>query len=115
MFVGNLSYTASQADVETLFSQVGAVTEVFIPTDRATGQPRGFAFVEFGDASTVELAISTFDGTEFQGRRLQVNEATERAPRSRAPSFGPDDKPPKFKANKPKGSRRGVRGRKRGF
>jgi len=115
VFVGNLSYSTTQAEVQTLFSEIGAVTEVFIPVDRATGQPRGFAFVQFADEGSVPLAISKFHGTELQGRRLEVNEATERAPRGPSNNFGPDDKPAKFKANKPKGSRRGLRGRKRGF
>lgn len=89
------------------------MNEVFLPIDRATGQPRGFAFVEFNDPSSIPEAISKFDGTEFQGRRLKVNEATERAPRPAGANFGPDDRPQRF--SKPKGSRRGVRGRKRGF
>ena len=114
VFVGNLSFTTTQTEVETLFAQIGEVTEVFLPVDRATGQPRGFAFVEFDDPSSIPDAISKFDGTEFQGRRLKVNEATERAPRPQQ-NFGPDDRPSRFKASKAKGSRRGVRGRKRGF
>ena len=86
-----------------------------MPVDRATGQPRGFAFVEFSDASVVADAISRFDGTELQGRTLKVNEARERAPRPPS-GFDPRfDDPPRFKPGKPKGSRRGVRGRKRGF
>ena len=75
-----------------MFGQVGDITEVFLPIDRATGQPRGFAFVEFSDSSVVAEAISKFDGTEFQGRRLKVNEATERAPRPQGANFGPDDR-----------------------
>ena len=88
---------------------------MFLPVDRATGQPRGFAFVEFDDPSSIPEAISKFDGADFQGRRLKVNEASERAPRPQGANFGPDDRPSRFKASKPKGSRRGVRGRKRGF
>ena len=96
---------------------MGDVSEVFLPVDRATGQPRGFAFVEFSDASVVPAAISRFDGTELQGRTLKVNEARERAPRPPA-DFGPPpfiDDGPRFRPAKPKGSRRGIRGRKRGF
>ena len=114
IFVGNLSFSTSQIEVETLFSQIGEVKEVFLPIDRATSQPRGFAFVEFSEASSIPEAISRFDGTDFQGRRLKVNEATERAPRPSG-NFGPDDLPPRFKAGRPKGSRRGIRGKKRGF
>lgn len=115
VFVGNLAFSTTQTEVETLFAQVGEVNEVFLPVDRATGQPRGFAFVEFDDPSSIPEAISKFDGTDFQGRRLKVNEATERAARPPGANFGPDDRPSRFKASKPKGSRRGVRGRKRGF
>ena len=101
-------------ELEALFAQVGDISEVFLPIDRATGQPRGFAFVEFSDASVVPEAISKFDGTELQGRMLKVNEARERAPRPRG-DFGPRDDAPRFPPSKPKGSRRGIRGRKRGF
>ena len=114
IFVGNLNFSTTQTELETLFAQVGDVTEVFLPIDRATGQPRGFAFVEFSDASVIPEAISRFDGTELQGRALKVNEARERAPRP--PGFGPGlDDAPRFKPGRPKGSRRGIRGRKRGF
>ncbi len=117
MFVGNLNFSTTQAELEKLFAQVGDVSEVFLPVDRATGQPRGFAFVEFSDAAVVAAAISKFDGTELQGRMLKVNEARERAPRP-AGDFGPPpflDDGPRFRPAKPKGSRRGIRGRKRGF
>ncbi len=119
VFVGNLNFSTTQAELETLFATVGDVTEVFLPIDRATGQPRGFAFVEFGDASVIPEAISRFDGTELQGRMLKVNEARERAPRAPGGGFGGGidfgADAPRFKPGKPKGSRRGVRGRKRGF
>ena len=118
VFVGNLNFSTTQAELETLFATVGDVTEVFLPIDRATGQPRGFAFVEFSDSSVIPEAISRFDGTELQGRMLKVNEARERAPRPPGGGFGGVDfggDAPRFKPGKPKGSRRGVRGRKRGF
>ncbi len=119
MFVGNLNFSTTQTELETLFGQVGEVTEVFLPIDRATGQPRGFAFVAFSDSSSIAEAISRFDGTELQGRALKVNEARERAPR--APGGGgfggppPPDDGQRFNPAKPKGSRRGLRGRPRGF
>ena len=99
---------------------MGQVTEVFLPVDRATDKPRGFAFVEFGDASSVSQAIEKLDGTELNGRNLRVSEARDRAPR---PPMGPpsfmDNGPPAMdfgrRPAKPKGSRRGLRGRKRGF
>ena len=116
IFVGNLSYETSQTDLETLFGQVGQVTEVFLPIDRVTDRPRGFAFLEFGDAAAVSEAIEKLDGTELNGRNLRVSEARDREPRAR-PSM--DDGPPAMdfgrRPAKPKGSRRGLRGRKRGF
>ena len=121
IFVGNLSYETSQTDLETLFAQVGQVTEVFLPVDRVTDRPRGFAFVEFGDAAAVSQAIDKLDGTELNGRNLRVSEARDRAPRASPPPFM-DDGPSMGggmdfgrRPAKPKGSRRGLRGRKRGF
>jgi RNA recognition motif-containing protein len=132
VFVGNLSYETSKEDLETAFSRVGPVTDVVLPVDRATDRPRGFAFVEFGDPGLVMAAIEQLDGTELGGRPLRVSEARERAPRPSfggggdwgdrrdtggggaegRPGWGPD-RPPK--TSRPKGSRRGARGRKRGF
>lgn len=123
MFVGNLNYDTTQADLQGLFSQVGEVVEVFIPTDRATGRPRGFAFVEFRDSETVERAVDKFNGYELLGRSLRVNAAEDRPPRR--PSSGPPPpslppEPPPFDGDRPpwgktKGSRRRIRSRKRGF
>jgi RNA recognition motif-containing protein len=97
---------------------VGPVTEVFLPVDRATEKPRGFAFVEFGDSSAVTAAIEKLDGTELNGRNLRVSEARDRAPRPPGGGFM-DGGPPAMdfgrRPAKPKGSRRGLRGRKRGF
>ena len=119
MFVGNLNYETTQQDLETLFSGVGPISEVFLPTDRATGQPRGFAFVEFTDSATVPLAIEKLDAAELKGRSIRVSEARARAPRSPdmpcASSPWGDDRPKRGAGGKPKGSRRGLRGRKRGF
>ncbi len=92
-----------------------------MPTDRMTGRPRGFAFVEFGSSEAAEQAIERFDGQELDGRRLRVNAAEDRPPR-RGPSGprvpGPpfsDDTggAPRGKPSRPKGSRRGLRGKKR--
>lgn len=119
IFVGNLNYDTSSQDLETLFSQVGEVVEVVLPVDAATGRPRGFAFVEFAEPDRVMGAVDRFDGVELGGRSIRVSEARERAPR---PSFGGPEGPDlgwsndRFKKpSRPKGSRRGVRGRKRGF
>ena len=121
IFVGNLSYETSQADLETLFAEAGPVKEVFLPIDRATDRPRGFAFIEFDDGSAVASAIEKLDGKELNGRNLRVSEARDRAPRAAQPFM--DDGPAAGgggmdfgrRPAKPKGSRRGLRGRKRGF
>jgi cold-inducible RNA-binding protein len=91
------------------------VAEVFLPVDRATGRPRGFAFVTLSDPSLIPEAISRFDGTELQGRVLKVNEARERQSPSMGGFRAPFEGNARPKWSKPKGSRRGVRGRKRGF
>lgn len=81
LFVGNLSFNTSQADLEAFFAEVGEVREVAIPTDRETGQPRGFAFVTMGDASAANAAIAKLNGSTLDGRVLKVNEAQERTQR----------------------------------
>jgi len=87
------------------------VVEVFLPTDRATGRPRGFAFVEFTTSEGVAAAIERFDGAELGGRKLRINRA-DSVPRR--PSFAPAPGPPPGRRfGKGKGSRRGLRGRKR--
>jgi RNA recognition motif-containing protein len=75
IFVGNLSYQTSEAELLTAFSQYGAVERVNIVTDRDTGQPRGFAFVEMAERRDAETAISKLNGAEMHGRALNVNEA----------------------------------------
>ena len=117
VFVGNLSFSSTSNDVQTLLSEAGDVSEVVIPTDRATGRPRGFAFVEFVTAEGAQEAIEKFDGHELDGRRLRVNAAEDRPPR-RAPSFSDnssqfDQQAPRGRISRPKGSRRGLRGKKR--
>jgi RNA recognition motif-containing protein len=91
------------------------VKEIFLPIDRSTGQPRGFAFIEFSDSGSIAEAISKFDGAELKGRSLKVNEARARPPRSEGGSNFVPDMPPQGRPAKPKGSRRGIRGKKRGF
>ena len=75
IFVGNLSYQTTQEDLQASFSQYGNVERVNIVTDRDTGQPRGFAFVEMTSAGDAQNAISQLNGTELHGRALNVNEA----------------------------------------
>lgn len=78
IYVGNLSYRTTEADLEDLFKDLGAVSRVNIITDRETGQSKGFAFVEMDNQSEGEAAIKELDGKEFGGRNLRVNEARPR-------------------------------------
>ncbi len=82
LFVGNLSYTTSENDLQDYFSQVGMVTSVDLMLDRATGKSRGFAFVEFATAEEAARAVEQLHNKEFQGRNLTVNIARPRAERS---------------------------------
>ena len=75
IFVGNLSFDTSQDELQTAFAEFGAVERVNIVTDRDTGQPRGFAFVEMTEKDAAEKAIAQLNGTELGGRALNVNEA----------------------------------------
>jgi cold-inducible RNA-binding protein len=79
IFVGNLSFDTTSAELETLFSEVGKCESVSVITDRATGRSRGFGFVEMSSAAEAEQAISTLNGRELQGRTLNVSEARERS------------------------------------
>src|SRR5579872_2358215 len=75
IFVGNLSYQTTQEDLHAAFAQYGNVERVNIVTDRETGQPRGFAFVEMTERKDAETAISVLNGRDLNGRTLNVNEA----------------------------------------
>jgi RNA recognition motif-containing protein len=75
IFVGNLSYQATQADLQAAFEAYGGVERVNVVTDRDTGQPRGFAFVEMSDAEAAQTAITHLNGAELHGRAMNVNEA----------------------------------------
>jgi RNA recognition motif-containing protein len=81
IFVGNLSYSATEATIRSLFEQYGPVDRVSIVTDRDTGQPRGFGFVEMSDGNAAEQAISALNGREVDGRAINVNEARPREER----------------------------------
>jgi cold-inducible RNA-binding protein len=75
IFVGNLSFSTTQDDLQAAFAAYGSVERVNIVTDRDTGQARGFAFVEMTDRSAAEKAISNLNGKDLNGRALNVNEA----------------------------------------
>jgi RNA recognition motif-containing protein len=82
MYIGNLSFDTTKQDLETLFSEYGAVTDVHLPTDRESGRPRGFAFVTMDSNEAMNKAIAGVDGTDVGGRSLKVNEAQAREERS---------------------------------
>ena len=87
LFVGNLSYGTTEADLRTYFGAVAPPSQVVLPVDRETGRPRGFAFVEFQDRAHAERAIQQFNGQVFNGRPLAVSEA--RAREAGGPPSGP--------------------------
>jgi RNA recognition motif-containing protein len=122
VFVGNLNYETTQTQLQELLGEVGEIKDVYLPADRATGRPRGFAFVEFSSPEEAKLAIEKFNDHELGGRKLRINEAEDRPRRGPSgssgggfqPSYGDDNvygagRPP----GRPKGSRRGMRGKKR--
>ncbi|MEZ7197776.1 RNA recognition motif domain-containing protein [Pseudodesulfovibrio karagichevae] len=82
LYVGNLSWSSTEAEVRTAFEAFGQVTSVKLVEDRETGRPRGFGFVEMDDAGARE-AIAALDGKDFGGRNLKVNEAKPREERPR--------------------------------
>jgi RNA recognition motif-containing protein len=88
IFVGNMSYQTSQSDLEAAFAAFGAVERVSIVTDRDSGQPRGFAFVEMTNENEASKAIAGLNGTELNGRALNVNEARPREDRARSGGNG---------------------------
>ena len=79
LYVGNLSFNTTELELRDLFSQYGAITETKLVSDRETGRPRGFAFVEMGSEQEAKAAIDELNGRELGGRQLTVNEAQERS------------------------------------
>jgi len=81
LFVGNLPYTATEVDIRQHFGAAGDPIQIVIPTDRETGRPRGFAFVDYDDRGIAERAIQQLHGQPFKGRPLSVSEARPREAR----------------------------------
>ena len=81
IFVGNLAYQTTESELEAAFAAFGAVERVSVVRDRDTGQPRGFAFVEMTNGNEAANAINSLNGTEMNGRSLNVNEARPREER----------------------------------
>lgn len=119
LFVGNLSFDVSDADLRQAFSEAGSCASASIVRDRMTGKSRGFGFVEMTTEEEARRAVSTLNGRDLQGRAMNVSEARERGAGPAAPrvpsfrSFGPpaESEPPPFR--KEGGSRRGLRAKKR--
>ena len=78
IYVGNLSYEVTQEDLTEVFTEYGTVKRVQLPTDRETGRPRGFGFVEMSSDDEEQKAIDSLDGAEWMGRDIKVNKAKPR-------------------------------------
>ena len=88
LYVGNLPYETTEADLQTLFESAGAVSTVTLVRDKATGRMRGFGFVEMSDVEGAQRAISELDKHQYGGRNLTVNEAKPMAPRGNGGGYG---------------------------
>lgn len=75
LFVGNLSYDVTEAELRAHFAAVGPLSHISLPTDRETGKPRGFAFIEFSERADAEEAMRRLSNQAFKGRQLTINEA----------------------------------------
>ncbi|HEY9764497.1 MAG TPA: RNA-binding protein [Trichocoleus sp.] len=78
IYVGNLSYQVTEADLSAVFAEYGSVKRIQLPTDRETGRMRGFGFVEMSSDAEEQAAIDALDGAEWMGRDLRVNKAKPR-------------------------------------
>jgi len=88
LYVGNLSYNATENSLQDLFAQHGPVTEVNLMMDRMSGRPRGFAFVTMATKEGADAATAALNGKEWEGRALTVNEARPREERPAGGGFG---------------------------
>ncbi len=88
IYIGNLSFDATEADLTEVFAEYGTVKRVQLPTDRETGRMRGFGFVELSSDAEEDKAIEALDGAEWMGREIRVNKAKPREPRGGGGSFG---------------------------
>src|SRR5262245_25725569 len=113
LYVGNLSYGTSEAQVRDLFAQVGEVDSVSLITDRETGRAKGFGFVEMNTVEQAQEAIKRFNGYTLDNRALTVNEARPREERSGSfgGGFGRDRRENRSSGNRSKGGYSGNRNR----
>ncbi|MBN1875177.1 MAG: RNA-binding protein [Anaerolineae bacterium] len=105
IYIGNMSYDTSESKLQELFAAHGEVTSVSVVTDRYTGRPRGFAFVEMATDEAAQAAITALNGREVDGRELKVNEANPPQQRGGGGGGGYGDR---------RNDRRGDRGNDRG-
>jgi cold-inducible RNA-binding protein len=106
LFIGNLPYSATEAELREHLSSVGEPSSVVLPVDRDTGRPRGFAFVDYADRAVAEAAIRKFDQQPFKGRGLAVSEARpreERGPGGPRPGGFSSPRPGGFSSPRPMG------------
>ena len=103
IYLGNLSYSATEATIKELFETYGAVTTAKIVTDKFTGSSRGFGFVEMTNDDEAQRAIAELNGKEFQGRKMIVNESRPRE------TTGRDNRPPRREGGYNNGGRDGGR------
>jgi cold-inducible RNA-binding protein len=119
LFVGNLSFETTDADLKEAFSKAGQCETASVIRDRTTGRSRGFGFVEMSSPEEAKRAIAELNGKELRDRAMNVSEARERSEgRSGPPSggsrgFSHQAPPPEHRFRKDGGSRRGLRARKR--
>jgi RNA recognition motif-containing protein len=92
LYVGNLSFKTTDADLRDTFSRFGNVTDVYVATDRETGRPRGFAFVTFSTDTESKAAAEKMNGTELDGRQLTVNEAKPKEEMGGSRNFNSPDR-----------------------
>jgi RNA recognition motif-containing protein len=111
VFVGNLSYDVTREELIQTFGAAGKVVDAKVPTDRETGRPRGFAFVEFEDEDAAQKSIALLNGKDLKGRPLRVNEAENRPPRPAGGGPGGVPFRPSFRPGPPSlGNGRGFPG-----
>jgi RNA recognition motif-containing protein len=105
MYVGNISHSASEETLRELFEKIGPVVSVKIITDKFTGMPRGFGFVQMETTEDAQKAISELNGYELEGRKLVVNEAREKEEGARPRTGGYNNNRGGFSSNRGGGSR----------
>lgn len=99
LYVGNLSWDATEDDLKELFGEHGEVTDIFMPMDRESGRPRGFAFVTMDTADSMNAATEALNGNEWMGRALVVNEAKPQENRENRGGGFRGNRPPRREGN----------------